>query len=169
MNIKIEGLDALIKDLKKRRDELPAKRKEFLKRLGEIGVNTASVEFSKAKYAGDMRVSVAPVWIDDNTLEVQATGSSVIFIEFGSGVRYEEHPQAAEFGMIHGEYGRGQGKNDYWFYKMEGDKGLGNIGHESHEHPGFAITSGNPPARAMYQASVDIREKIAEIAKEVYS
>lgn len=165
MNIKIEGLDALIKDLKKRRDELPAKRKQFLWRLGNIGVNTANVNFKFAQYDGTNDVTVSTNWVDDHTLEVVAAGGSVTFIEFGSGVHYEEwHPQRPP-GMEIGGYGRGQGNRDYWFY--EGEAGTNGI--PSTKKPGLMITHGNPPARAMYQASVDIREKIAEIAKEVYS
>ena len=164
IDVKIEGLDSVIAALKDYRDSLPAKRKAFLWRLGNMGVNTANVNFRYAQYDGTNDTQVSSRWKDDNTLEVVASGNSVLFIEFGSGVHYEEwHPMRPP-GMEIGSYGRGQGNNDYWFYKGE----TGTNGQPSTKYPGLIYTHGNPPARAMYEAAVEMRERIAEIAKEVY-
>lgn len=162
--IKIEGLDDLINALKARRDSLPSKRKIFLQKLGDLGVNTAGIIFRSAQYDGTNDVVMSTEWIDDNTLAVAASGHSVTFIEFGSGISYEEwHPYRPP-GMEIGGYGKGQGNRPYWFYKGE----PGTNGIESEKRPGLMITRGNPPARAMYEAGVNIRAKIAEIASEVY-
>ena len=41
-----------------------------------------------------------------NKIAVVAVGSATLFIEFGTGVKYpDNHPEAAEHGMIRGGYG----------------------------------------------------------------
>ena len=168
MNVKVEGLDGVIAALKDYRDSLPAKKKALLWRLGELGVNTANIKFSTAQYAGTNDATVSARWVDDNKLEVVGSGHSVLFIEFGSGVFYDTSYPNRPPGMEIGEYGQGRGKNSYWFYKEREGHGRGTLGVPSEKYPGMVYTHGNPAARAMYQAAVDMRAKIAEIAKEVY-
>lgn len=145
-----------------------AKKRLFLEKLAEIGVNTADAAFrrSEGMYSGEYTpVKVGTEWIDDNTIAVVAGGSYEVFlIEFGAGIHY-----ADGYGEEHG-YGPGtlgsQGLNDYWFYKDEGGQ-LGE-GVPSTKKPGLILTHGNPPARAMYAAGRDMRARIAEIAREVF-
>lgn len=168
MTFRITGLDETIRQLEEYKERIKRKQRTLLERLAAIGIETASVRFATARYDGtnDVVVPHVPEWQGDNKLIISASGSTVYFIEFGSGVHYSEtHPKAAEFGAVRGSYGHGLGKLDSWRY--EGEPGTDGV--PSTKHPGQVVTHGNPPARAMFDAAEDIRDKILEIAKEVYA
>lgn len=170
MQIKVSGLEETISRLKKYRDTLEAKQHKLLERLAEIGINTATLEFKSAQYDGtnDVVVDPAPEWIGENRLLITARGKAVTFIEFGTGVVWpDEHEKAAELGMIRGQYGQGKGANPKgWTYYGEGGTN-GTFVRES-DRGNVYHTFGNPPARAMYLASEEMRRRIVEIAREVY-
>lgn len=132
--------------------DLKAKEELFVKRLAEIGVTVATEGFAKAQYDGEKGVSVHPEKTR-NGYVVIASGETVGFIEFGTGVRY---PEWNNFGISytpppHGSYGRGFGKNPKgWFYA-----------------PG-KHTYGNPPAMAMLNARDEIVGRVMQIAREVF-
>jgi hypothetical protein len=142
--------------------------REFISRLGDIGIETAGIKFQTAHYDGVNDVVVEPKWVNENTLAVLATGQSVTFIEFGTGITYaDDHPLAQQMGMIRGEYGQGKGKQDTWVYYGE----PGTMGEWLRTTSGgeYAIrTHGNPANRCMYDASKDMRNNIIKIAKEVF-
>ena len=156
------NVDTVILQLRRYRDDVPQKVERLFDKLSYLGAFRARVDFTSAMYAGtnDVEVSVEP---KDNGFEIVATGQAVLFIEFGTGIKNPEHPQSAEFGYAHGTYGKGHGAYEHgWVYYGE----QGNAGQPIRE--GVYRTLGNPPARAMYNASKEMREKIAEIAREVF-
>lgn len=163
------NVDTIISQLKQYRDSLQSKTKTMLERLAEIGIDTAQVKFASAQYDGDNDVVVTstPQWISDTELAIKAEGSAVTFIEFGAGVFYpDRHPMEAELGFIRGEYGEGKGSNDSWGYY--GNPGTNGRVIQKKSGKTVVITHGNPPARGMYEASKDMRNKIIDIAREVY-
>jgi len=167
MRITISGLDKTINHLKKYSERLSEKNKLFLEKLAQIGIDEATIRFSTAQYDGtnDVSVSATPEWVSDTTLRVYATGSTLFFIEFGTGVHYsEQHPKAGEFGFTRGGYGHHLGKLDSWRY--EGDPGTN--GEPDEKHPGYIKTHGNPPAMAMYGAAEKMKNQVLEIAREVF-
>ena len=154
--------------------------KIVVERLTQEGFIIARASFQTAIYAGNNDVEVSePVWRDDNTLVITAEGKAVAFIEFGSGTFYEDYPtdipgeatDPSALGIVpHGEYGKKKGANPPWIYVGE----PGNVGmviHEKSDGKTVVKTLGNPPARAMYQASVHMANKnrAIEIAREVFS
>lgn len=163
------NVDTVISQLKRYRDNLNKKIHTLLERLADIGIDTADAAFKTAHYDGVNDVVVnAPEWISDTQLVISATGSSVTFIEFGSGVHYsEQHPKAAQVGAIRGEYGKGRGKRDTWGYY--GDPGTNGVINKTVAGKGnLVLTHGNPPSRALYNAGKDMRESIVKIATEVF-
>ena len=163
MQFEIKGIDKTIQHLKEYQKKMTDKTDKLLERLATIGEFTATTDFLGATYAGNNDVKVEVVK-DGNGYIIKASGASVLFIEFGTGILNYEHPQAGEFGYIHGTYGKGQGANPKgWAYK-----GVpGNAGREVRD--GVYRTYGNPPAMAMWNASKDIRQEIEKIAREVFS
>ena len=137
--------------------DFEVKEQEFLRRLAEVGVSVASAGFSMADYDGVNDVVVS--------MEKTATGYSVIasgetvgFIEFGTGVRYPEWDGAdVEYTPPpHGSYGKGQGKNPWgWWFR-------------NHEGATAQHTYGNPPAEAMLTARNQMIEQVTAIAREVF-
>lgn len=171
MKITISGVDNIKKHFMAYTKSLAAKLKDFINRLGEIGYKEAVTLYTNALYAGTNDVQVdLPYWKDNHTLILSATGSSITFIEFGTGVwKYggDIHPLAEEFGFERGEFGYGLGKLHSWRYDGE----AGNLGVPITEgkHKGMIRTEGNPPAKAMYIASKTMQEEIITIAKEVFN
>lgn len=169
MGVRLVNYDTAIKQLIKYRDSLAERQKKFLEALADIGIKTASVRFSQAQYDGvnDVVVNNHPEWVDENTLLVSATGRTVLFIEFGTGVVYtEKHPKADELHMERGTYGQGKGSQRTWAYYGE----PGTNGWLLADTPKGELygTHGNPPARAMYDAGKEIREQIRKVAEEVF-
>lgn len=156
--IQINGIDAVIRRLENYANNLETKKRTFLERLAEIGVSVADTTFRSAEYDGDNDVKVAPQeWIDDNTIAVQASGTTVLFIEFGSGLIGYGHEWGEGLGYVPGSWSDSEmGKGHWadpngWYYKH---------GEKSH---------GNPPARAMYEASKEMRRQMLDIAREVFA
>ena len=170
MRIAIRGIDHVVQRVASLQNGLAGKVKELLQKLGEFGVDTEGARFETARYDGTNDVTVKAEWTDENTLTIHADGQAVAFIEFGTGVHFKEsHPKAAEFGAIRGTYGHGLGKLDMWRYR--GDPGThGEVYDDPHlPHFGMVATYGNPPARAVFDTAKDLREKVAEIAQEVFT
>ena len=103
---------------------------------------------------------------------------SVLFIEFGTGVKYPDDPAARE-DLISGDVaGRGQYGNRHgasqkgWYYSKE--HGLGSNpppDTEDATKPGmemFYHTYGNPSQAATYKAKKELRENAERIAREVF-
>ena len=150
----IEQAEKIVRQYK---TDFEAKEQEFCRRLAEIGVSVASAGFSVADYDGinDVVVSMEKT---ASGYTVVASGKTVGFIEFGTGVRY---PEWDNTGMDytpppHGSYGKGQGKNPYgWWFK-------GSDGAVA-QH-----TYGNQPTEAMLTARNRMIEQVTRIAWEVW-
>lgn len=164
ISIDVSGITKTLKAIENYQTWLVEKSKEFLVRLADEGLEVAKAGFESAAYDGTNDTSVSVEERDDKTRAVVAVGSSVLFIEFGTGVTYpDDHPEAHELGMNRGEYGLGKGKNLTWAYYGE----PGTNGYEVRD--GVVLTHGNPANMPMYEAVKDLQERIQEIAREVFS
>ena len=105
---------------------------------------------------------------DRNKAAVVAIGSSVLFIEFGTGVKYpDSHPEAGKFGFEHGGYGHHLGRLEKgWRY--QGDPGTNGEVIATGKHAGEIHTYGNPANMSMYYTVRELEEKFEEIARRVY-
>lgn len=170
MQIKVTGIDSLINKLKSYAKSIDEKQHRFIEELSRIGIDVAAAEFQTAQYDGynDVVVGSVPEWVGDNKLFISATGNAVTFIEFGTGVHYvEQHPKANEFGAIRGAYGKGNGLKDTWGYY--GSPGTNGREVQKKDGSTVVLTHGNPPARAIYDAGKEMRNRIVEIAKGVFA
>ena len=126
------GIDEMIRGLDEYQKWLNEKSLELRKRLADIGLNAAKVGFSMAAYDGTPDVSVEIREKSGNVTAVAAVGTTVLFIEFGTGIRFpDNHPEMSNAqgqGMLgRGQYGKKQGSNPKgWFYPSS--KGLGTNG-----------------------------------------
>lgn len=168
VSISVRGADRAAMRIRREWEELPKKCRELLSRLAAAGIDVASARFSAAQYDGLNDVVVrGPEWVGENRMRIAAVGRAVAFIEFGTGVHYAgSHPKAAEFGAVRGGYGYGFGRYDTWRY--EGDPGTNGEVIASGRHAGEVLTHGNPPARAMYETGKSIRDRVRQIAEEVF-
>lgn len=162
MKVTVKNLDKVLKGIEDYKKNLESKIDTFLVRLSTLGAYRARIDFSNAMYAGDNDVEIN-VEKTATGYKVVATGQAVIFIEFGTGIINPEHPQSSEFGFSHGSYGQGKGANEKgWVYVGE----QGNAGQPLRD--GVYRTYGNPPARAMYNASEEMKKSITKIAREAF-
>lgn len=168
ISIKINGLDELKKKIERQRNNFKTKGQIFLQRLAQEGLTVAKAQFSSAQYDGVNDVTVTVETMGPDKIAVVANGQAVAFIEFGTGVTYsEQHPKADDMGAIRGSYGQGKGNNESWTYY--GEAGTNGAPVRDSDKGTVIRTKGNPPARAMYNASEQMRAKIQQIAKEVFS
>ena len=168
ISVKVKGIDEAVKYLKKYQNSLQAKAKQVIEKLGQAGYEVASAKFASAIYAGTNDVEVTTRWEND-TLVLEAHGNAVCFIEFGTGVHYEEQypvPYTGDGLVGRGQFGYKLGSHDSWRYK--GDPGNEGEVIKEGKHKGEVLTHGNPPARAMYDATETARSKIESIVKEVF-
>lgn len=160
----IERLEAELREYQRWQKE---KARLLAERLADLGVEVADLRFSTAAYDGVKDVTVEPAQTDNGYL-VKAEGTTVLFIEFGTGVTHpDDHPEAAQFGMRRGEYGKGHGKQRSWgFYGDEpGTNGVVNVNGKGRS---VVITQGNPAAMPMYEARKTILRELPRIVKEVF-
>lgn len=158
-----KSIQNAISELRKYQQSLIDKNAEFVRRLAELGIPIIDRNISAA--AGDSDKS-HNTYIKINSFgsyseaKLVVEGSDLLFIEFGSGIHYNDsagtspHPKGEEFGYTIGSYGKGQGKNDFWFYYAD---------------TGEAVMShGTQSTMPVYKASVEIIQNIRRIAREVF-
>lgn len=153
------------KQIKAYTRQLTSKYNKVVKRIAELGGTVAEANFSTALYAGDNDVVVKVKRVSNTHYQVIASGETVLFIEFGTGVSYPELVEPSGLTYIHGTYGKLKGLNpNGWAYVGE----QGNAGIPIEKAEGVFRTKGNPPARAMYDASMDMRAEIERIFREEF-
>lgn len=164
-----EGIQKLKDSLDKYKERFEKKCRTFVRECAKEGVRIANVRFSEALYTGENDYSLSYKMSDDNSAMVIAVGTTVLFIEFGTGVTYpDNHPEAHENGMFRGDYGYGMGAFEKgWRYK--GDPG--NLGEPitSGKHAGMVHTYGNPANMPMYQTVEELKHTCVEIARRVFT
>lgn len=158
-----KSIENAIKELNQYKDELRRKNEEFVRKLAELGIPIINQNI--ASVAGDSDKS-HNTYIELNSFGdySQATlvceGKDLLFIEFGAGVHYNgsagnsPHPKGQEFGYTIGSYGKGQGKNDHWFYYADSGESV--------------MSHGTQATMPVYKASIEIKNQIRKIAKEVF-
>ena len=157
MSLGSNSINEAIKEVAEYKKWVEEKTKRLIEELAYIGAKEATVRFSSAYYTGnnDVGITVSPI---KNGWKIVASGSAVFFIEFGTGVYYngfEPYPDPRPKGIVGiGEYGKGKGKNDYWWY--------------SDDTGSSKFTRGTPAAMPMYHASEEMGREILRIAKEVF-
>ena len=152
----VTGISETISTLRKAVS--PKRATAICKKLADIGADTARTKFSSAKYDGDNDVTVSVESIENGSAII-ASGESALFIEFGSGLIGGGHEQAQALGFGPGTWSEGPQGKGHW----DDPKGW----HLPREKGG-GRSYGNPPALAMYEAGVTVKENIARAIKEEY-
>lgn len=165
----IDSIDEAIRTLTAYADGLAQKTEELKRRLASEGYLVSEEQFGSAIYDGTRDEVSVTLDEEADRLIITASGETVMFIEFGTGVTFQTyHPKREELGIGDvGTYGHGLGKlNGGWRYPES--KGRGTNGEPDLKHPGYIHTYGNPANMPMYNASKEIRSRILEIAREVF-
>lgn len=157
------SIDDAIKEIEAYRKEIRKKTEEFMRRLADIGVSEAIQVLAfegmgDAPRDADFAVEVDP---QGNIVHVmiRGKGEGLLFWEFGAGNFYNgmtsPNPKAGEFGMGPGTYpGQTHVPHPGFWYYYDGDKAVRSVG-----------TQATMP---MYKASLEMIQRVYEIAREVY-
>ena len=157
------SLDKAIRRIRQYQNNLHDKCAEFVRRLAEVGIPIIDENISKAQGDSDKNHNT---YIKINSFgsysqaELICEGKELLMIEFGSGVHFNgaagssPHPKGEELGYTIGSYGKGQGKNDFWFYYADSGEAVMSHGTES--------------TMPVYKAGLEIKKQVLKIAKEVF-
>lgn len=165
-----KSLQEAIRQIEQYRDELPRKAQQLCQRLAEEGVKVADVAINSVPIGRTITLTTD---INPSKMGCQAimkmTGRetrtedgrifyTALAIEFSAGVRYANtaSPRASDFGM-----GTGTFPDAKHSWDMEGWYYLGNDGNWHHS---FGVQASHP----LYSASMEMRQKIDSIVKEVF-
>lgn len=150
------GIDELIDHVRDVQNRMKNCEKIIAEKLAKTARDDAAFRFEWGPYdgpRGDTTVTVIP---KENGYVVRAEGTTILFIEFGSGISYGGgHPEESVHGMGPGTYPNGKGNwdnPDGWHFK-DGDE--------------IVHTYGSPASMPMYSAMKNAEENIADAVKEV--
>lgn len=176
LDIKVTGLNQAIRQLENYTNNIEHKLTTLVERLLDEGFDVAEALFAKALYAGTNDVTVLYPYWEGDTMVLAADGKAVAFIEFGTGSNYYDYPDQTVYANNpslagHGQYGKGHGKDIRWWYKGEpGTAGRPKRLPDGSYSTVWSTSWGNPPARAMYEASKKLdKEHVLEVAREVFT
>lgn len=174
IGLNLKDIENLKKQLENYRDaELPAKMREVVRRLAELGIPVIEQKMSEASYTYDEKGIQSGSDTEHNTyIDVKSFGDTavaklvlqgreVLFIEFGAGTYYNTaagdtpHPLGKEYGYLIGSYGMGNGAKQVWGYYSESGE--------------LVLTRGTKATMPMYHADQAIIIMAEEIIKEVFS
>lgn len=170
-------IDKAIQAVEKYRMSLNDKGAIFVQRLAEIGIPVIDARIARAQGDSDpnhytyIRLHSFGDYSEANLV---VEGRDILFLEFGAGVHFNGAAGSSkrveadysndaldyhisggkELGYTIGSYGKGQGKNDHWFYRAENGDVIMSHG-----------TEGTMP---LYSATMEIINSIEQIAREVY-
>lgn len=136
---------------------LEKKGLEICKRLAEIGLNVAEINYAGGYIDGndDVDVSVEPM---EHGYKIVASGEDVFFVEFGTGVAagngYDtsviDPPVDISPGSWSVTHAKQFSEKGYWYYN--GRK--------------YEMTT---PRMGMYHAATEVERRLQEVAREVFS
>ena len=164
MNLSAGSIQNAVKELQRYKQSLISKNDLFVQRLAEVGIPVINANIAAAQGDSDKNHNT---YIKLNSFGsysravLVVEGADLLMIEFGAGIHYNTpagtspHPKGQELGYTIGSYGKGHGAEDYWYYQAESGETVRSYGTES--------------TMPVYKASVEIRQKIRQIAKEVFS
>ena len=160
-NLSIEGIKKLQNELNNYKKEINNKCLTFVKRLAETGIPVIESKIAQAQGDSD-KTHNTYIKLTAGTTYARAVltveGKDLLFIEFGAGIHYNgagsPNPKGKEFGYEIGGYGQGKGLQDSWTYISDTGEWVRSYGTEA--------------TMPVYMASLEIRQKIKSIAKEVF-
>ena len=153
--VNLLDLEKSIKELEDYKKTFGLKVQKYVDKMVKLGEAEARANFNTAKYDGTEVVRVnSRAYKKMGT--ITASGDSVLFLEFGTGITYpNDHPEPI-IGYHRGSWSEGpQGKGHWkdpkgWFY--------------THDKRSY----GNPANKCMYNAKKKMEAQAFKVAKEVF-
>ena len=150
VDLSVHGIEKLKRFLIGKQRWLDRKTDEVCRRLADMGATKAEVNFAAAYYDGAEDHNITVENRGKNAYAVVVSGTTVLFVEFGSGLIGYGHPEPNGYGP--GTYpGKGHWDNpNGWWY-----------GSGQHSH-------GNPPNMPMYNTVKELEMELERVVREVF-
>lgn len=163
-----KGIQNIIDQLQDYKQELHKKVELLCQRLTETGLTVAQAKVGESPLGKtiSLRIDIEPSKVGCKAMLIASgntkssdsgTINTLLLIEFGAGVFYNplDNPKAGEMGYGVGTFpGQIHAFEDGWYYWGEDEQ--------------WHYTHGIKATMPMYNASVVMREEVAEIVKEVF-
>ena len=165
MEVKLSDLRGAIDTIKSMKNKIKKLDKEIDTIASQSVVNMNN-KFKTAIYDGVNDVTCSKTKIPNGYM-VEASGDSVLFIEFGTGITYPNtHPDSNTFGMFRGSYGKGKGKLSEWYYY--GNAGTnGEYVLTSPTKGDLYTTRGSPANMPVYLTSEEVKLSFSKLKGEL--
>lgn len=153
-----KSIQNAVKEVENYAYSLTDKCNEFAKKLAQIGVQIAKMKVAQydAVYTGELLSSInyeQGAIIKKGATWIVYTGCPwAKFVEFGTGIVGKMKPHKNK-GIVDWEYDVNEHGEAGWWYYRDGKRHW---------------TKGMPSRPFMYETSIELAEKIAEVAKEVF-
>lgn len=169
-NLSAESIRKAIQELEQYKKDLNRKIGIFTEKLAQAGEKVALQNIKESPLGKTVTLRTEEKNTDGvSRVALIATGevkqskdyppfNTLLAIEFGAGIHYNPvpNPNAPEFGLGVGTFpGQIHAYEDYWFYWDE-------------DKQKWLPTHGVKATMPMYKASVEIIEKVKDVAKEVF-
>ena len=170
-DMSVKGLDSLVRELQKYKDDLPNKCKKLVSELLQSGVEVSKARISDSplgKYVtvttnlSSEKMGCKGILLAKGTIkesEGYAPFSILLAIEFGAGIHYNPTPNpliSSEFPYGVGTFpGQTHAYQDMWWYWDENTQE-------------WKPTHGVKATMPMYSADMEIIQNIVKIAKQVF-
>lgn len=157
----LKRVERMFSKVKERANTLTGESKvqQFMSALLLTMPNWVSTEFSLVEYKGEGNINVTLEKDSAYRWRLVASGSDVLFIEFGTGIVYPSAPNAGEFGFGPRTW------SDTHAQQIEKDLARGGAGGWYYRKE---KVYGNPGAYVMPRAAMVIEEKIQATFRQVY-
>lgn len=166
--LSVKGIQNIIDQLRTYKKELNDKTELFCRKLAEAGLTVAESNIAESPLGKtiSVRIDTEPSKTGCKAMLIakgqkksneRGTVSTLLLVEFGAGIHYNANanPKAGEMGYGVGTFpGQIHAFEDGWYYCGEDEK--------------WHYTHGVKATMPMYNASVAIREKVKECAKEAF-
>ena len=165
-----DSIQNAIRTIEQYRDDLPQKCQEMCRRLSEEGVRVANSALTSGRSEGYQPSTRVSYEIDTRgnvvRAKIIASGPYILFLEFGSGIRYnsERNPKASEMGYGPGTYPSNAPQQNPPYDNWESPTGWYYYGEDGQIHHTYGVQAKMP----MYRASVEVMKSVNRIAKEVF-
>lgn len=161
--LSVKSIKQMQRELERYRQSIVDKNAVFLSRIAQAGIEVIDEKIAESRGDSDKNHNtrfVVRTFDGHSEAKLVCEGVDILFIEFGAGVHYNgpagssPHPLGPEFGYTIGSFGEGNGKYDNWGYYDESGA--------------LHISHGTEATMPMYHAAETMRQKVIEIAKEVF-
>lgn len=165
-----DSIDQAVRELTDYRNSLQSKAAKLAERLANAGFEVAFSIMAGHVYSGETLSSLTVMQLSDTKFVLTAGSVALLFLEFGAGFPAvaDEHELAGDLGMGIGTY-PGQthafDQNGWWF--ETDDANLAKYTTKSGKM--YAHSYGVTPRKPFYAASVEMRDSIVKIAREVFA